>query len=107
MTVSTRLSGVVELNNKIDRYRSLVDGRGLRWITTEVSMQAKKVLLEESKADIGSDNKMSGWRRSPKKGVRIRAGFELRSDGTAEFVPKPNGLWNVVEIGRDSGISKA
>lgn len=106
MTVTTKLLGVADLNKKIDRYRYLVDGRGLRWITTDVAMKSKKVLLNESKQDIGSDGKMSGWRRPPRKGVRVRAGFELRSDSTAEFVPKPNGVWKVLETGRDPGISK-
>jgi hypothetical protein len=106
MSVSTKLVGAVELNQKLDRYRYLVDGRGLRWITTEVSVQAKKILLEEGRRDTGGNNQLSGWRRSPRKAVRVRAGFELRSDGTAEFVPKPNGIWKVLEQGRDSGISK-
>ena len=106
MSVSTKLSGAVELTNKLDQYRRLVDGRGLRWITTEVSVQAKKVLLEEGRADTGGNNQLSGWRRAPRKAVRVRAGFELKSDGTAEFVPKPNGIWKVLEQGRDSGISK-
>ena len=106
MSLSTTVLGAADLNRKIDQYRRLVDGRGLRWITTETAMQAKKVLLAESKQDIGSDGKMSGWRRPPRKGVRIRAGFELRSDSTAEFIPKPNGLWKVLETGRDPGISR-
>lgn len=106
MTVSTKLLGVTELKGKLDQYSRLVDGRGLRWITTEVAMKSKAVLLETAKTDIGSDNKMSGWRRPPRKAVRVRAGFELRSNSTAEFVPKPNGVWKVMELGRDAGVSK-
>ena len=106
MSLSTKVLGVADLNKKLDQYRYLVDGRGLRWITTETAVKAKKILLDESKVDIGSDGKMSGWRRPPRKGVRVRAGFELRSDSTAEFIPKPNGVWKVLEVGRDPGISR-
>lgn len=106
MSVTTKLIGVAELNNKLDRYKGLVDGRGLRYITTETSVKAKKVLLAEGRADTGGNNQLSGWRRSPKKAVRVRAGFELRSDSRAEFIPKPNGVWKVLEIGRDAGVSK-
>lgn len=107
MPVSATIIGAKELNAKLERYKYLVDGRGLRWITTETAVKAKKLLLENAKHDIGSDNQMSGWRRPPRKGVRVRAGFELRSDSIAEFVPKPNGVWKVMETGRDPGVSKA
>lgn len=99
-------TGFREVQLKLDQYNRLVDGRGLRWITTEVAMQAKKDLLDTAKIDAGSDLALSGWRRAPRKPVKLRAGFELKSNGQAEFVPKPNGVWKVLEAGRDSGISK-
>lgn len=103
---TARIIGVDDILRKADQYQRLVDGRGLRWITTEVSVKSKKVLLETARGDTGGNNQLSGWRRSPKKAVRVRAGFELKSNSQAEFVPKPNGLWKVLENGRDSGISK-
>lgn len=106
MSLSTKVLGAAELNQKLDRYRFLVDGRGLRWITTETAVKAKKMILEEAKTDTGGDYALSGWRRAPRKPVKLRGGFELRSNSTAEFSPKPNGLWKVMEEGRDSGISK-
>lgn len=106
MSVTAAIVGARELEAKLNKYSRLVDGRGLRWITTETSVQAKKVLLEEGRQDTGGNNQLSGWRRPPKKAVRVRAGFELRSDSRAEFMPKPNGIWKVLERGRDSGISK-
>lgn len=99
-------SGFTQVALKVQQYEKLVDGRGLRWITTEVAVQAKKKLLEVAKTDTGGNNSLSGWRRPPRKQVRVRAGFELQSDGKALFVPKPNGLWKVLESGRDSGISR-
>lgn len=105
--LTAKIKGLDEVVRKANKYEALVDGRGLRWITTEVAMKSKAILLETSKNDIGSDGKMSGWRRPPRKGVRVRAGFELRSDSTAEFIPKPNGVWKVLEVGRDPGISRA
>lgn len=92
--------------DKADKYQRLVDGRGLRWITTETAFQAKKKLLEEGRAATGGDLSLSGWRRAPKKPVKLRAGFELRSNSTAEFIPKPNGVWKVLEEGRLAGIKK-
>ena len=106
MSVTAAVVGARELEAKLNKYSRLVDGRGLRWITTETSVQAKKILLEEGRQDTGGNNQLSGWRRAPKKAVRVRAGFELRSDSRAEFIPKPNGIWKVLERGRDSGISK-
>lgn len=106
MSVTAAIVGARELEAKLNKYSRLVDGRGLRWITTETSVQAKKILLEEGRNDTGGNNQLSGWRRAPKKAVRVRAGFELRSDSRAEFMPKPNGVWKVLERGRDSGISK-
>ena len=106
MSVLTTIIGAKELEMKLDRYRSLVDGRGLRWISTEVGKKTKKELLDTAKQDVGSDAYMSGWRRPPRKRVRVRAGFDFRSDGVIEFKPKPNGVWKVLEEGRDSGISR-
>jgi len=101
----------LRIAKKFDAYQGLIDGRGARWITTQVALEAKKGLLDASKAEVGSDGTMSGWRRQSKKRpnakkVRFRAGFELTSDHKAEFKPKPNGLWKVLEIGRDPGVSK-
>jgi len=106
MSVTTKLIGAVDVERKIDQYRRLVDGRGLRWITTEVGKKTKKELLDTAKQDVGSDAYMSGWRRPPRKRVRVRAGFDFLSDGQIEFKPKPNGVWKVLEEGRDSGISR-
>lgn len=105
-SAKTVLVGFDKVEQNLERYRRLVDGRGLRWITTEVALKAKKELLSTAKEDVGSDAYLSGWRRPPRKRVRVRAGFELKSNGSAEFVPKPNGLWKVLTEGRDSGISK-
>lgn len=106
MTVTTKLLGVTELKGKLDQYSRLVDGRGLRWITTETAVKAKREILDEARADSGGNFALSGWRRAPRKPVKLRGGFELRSNSIAEFVPKPNGVWKVLEEGRDSGISK-
>ena len=75
MSVTAAIVGARELEAKLDKYSRLVDGRGLRWITTETSVQAKKILLEEGRQDTGGNNQLSGWRRAPKKAVRVRAGF--------------------------------
>lgn len=101
----------LRIAKKFDAYNGLIDGRGARWITTQVALEAKKGLLDAAKTEVGSDGTMSGWRRKSKnrpnaKAVRFRAGFELESDHKASFTPKPNGLWKVLEIGRDPGVSK-
>lgn len=101
----------LRIAQKFDAYQGLLDGRGARWITTEVALEAKKGLLATAKTEVGSDGTFSGWRRKSArrpnaKGVRFRAGFDLVSDHKAEFKPKPNGLWKVLEIGRDPGFSK-
>lgn len=101
----------LRIAKKFDSYQGLIEGRGARWITTAVSVEAKKGLLAAAKAEVGSDGTFSGWRRKSSKrpnvkSVRFRAGFELISDHKAEFKPKPNGLWKVLEIGRDPGFSR-
>lgn len=72
----------------------------LKALTTKLGVMAKGEAQKAAVADLGGDNKFSGWAKAP-----LLTRFNDISPGVIEFLPTPRarGPWTVAERGRRRG----
>lgn len=85
------------LAGKLNALASSLTDTGLESVMTTLGVAAKKDMGIEIAADLGGDNKFSGWPR-----VRLVVGFEHTGPGRIELSPRNNstGPFQVAEQGR-------
>ena len=75
----------------------------LKAIATKIGVAAKASAMKAAQADLGGDNRFSGWAKAP-----LTTRFDHVSPGAIEFKPGPRagGPWRVAESGRRAGMSR-
>jgi hypothetical protein len=84
------------LLGKLEQLSGVLDGPDMGRVLKDVGVENKRILIDAAKEAIGSDQRMSGWRRAG----RMTAGFDVVGNTQLVMKPRPYGLWIVVDRGR-------
>jgi len=86
---------LADLAAKLERLASSLTSAAMQSVMTELGVAAKKDFGKAIAADLGGDNRFSGWKR-----VRLTVGFEHTGNGSIQFLPHNSGPFQVAEQGR-------
>ena len=94
------MNEVSDLGARLDALADALTGPQLEAVMTELGVAAKKDVDAAVRADLGGDNRFSGWRRAP-----LTSGFDHTGPGVIELAPRANatGPFQVAEQGRMAG----
>lgn len=92
------MNEVSDLGARLDALADALTGPQLRAVMTELGVAAKQDVTAAVRADLGGDNRFSGWARAP-----LTTGFEHTGPGAITLAPRANGPFQVAEQGRMPG----
>ena len=83
---------------RVNNFVKELEGERLKMIADKAGMQAKKIATEAAKADLGGDDKFSGW-----SGSNLLTRYDHVEPGVISFHPSKRsaGPWTVAEFGRN------
>jgi hypothetical protein len=84
------------LLGKLEQLSGVLDGPDMGRVLKDVGVVNKGILNQAAQDAVGSDQRMSGWRRAG----RMTAGFDVVGNTQLVMKPRPYGLWMVADRGR-------
>lgn len=92
------MNEVSDLGARLDALADALTGPQMEAVMTELGVAAKKDMDAAVRADLGGDNRFSGWSRAP-----LVTGFEHTGYAAITLAPRNNGPFQVAEQGRMAG----